>query len=210
MTRLVLASSNRGKLAELRDLLAPSGFELIAQSDLGVDDAEETGATFIENALLKARHAARATGLPALADDSGLLVDALDGEPGLRSARYAGSHGDAQANNALLLERLRDIPDAQRSARFYCVLVMLSSADDPQPLIAEGIWNGRILSAPRGACGFGYDPLFLDPGQSMSAAELDPALKNRISHRGQALAALRARLLYLPLRTQGEVQEGVK
>ena len=187
MRRLVLASGNRGKLDELRDLLAPSGFELIAQSDLGVDDIEETGTTFVENALLKARHAARATGLPALADDSGLLVDALGGEPGLRSARYAGSHGNAAANNALLLERLRD---PRRSAHFYCVLVLLRSADDPQPLIAEGEWHGRILMAPRGTHGFGYDPVFLDPEFGMSAAELDPEVKNRISHRGRAIAGL--------------------
>ena len=187
MRRLVLASGNRGKLHELRELVAPTGFELIAQSDLGVEDAEETGATFIENALLKARHAARATGLPALADDSGLLVDALDGEPGLRSARYAGRHGDAPANNVLLLERLRDIPDVQRGAHFYCVLVLLRSANDPQPLIAEDVWHGRILSVPRGAQGFGYDPVFFDQEQKMSAAELDPMLKNRISHRGRAI-----------------------
>ena len=190
MARLVLASSNRGKLAELRDLLSPAGIELIAQSDLGVDDAEETGSTFVENALLKARHAARATGLAALADDSGLLVDALDGEPGLRSARYAGTHGDAHANNTLLLERLRDIPDAQRTAHFYCVLVLLHSAHDPQPLIAEGVWRGRILSVPRGAQGFGYDPVFFDPEQKKSAAELDPMLKNRISHRGRAITRM--------------------
>jgi XTP/dITP diphosphohydrolase len=187
MRRLVLASGNRGKLDELRDLLAPAGFELIAQSDLGVEDAEETGNTFVENALLKARHAARATGLPALADDSGLLVDALDGEPGLRSARYAGSHGNAAANNALLLERLHD---ARRSAHFYCVLVLLRWADDPQPLIAEGVWHGRILMTPRGAHGFGYDPVFFDAEHGMSAAELEPALKNRISHRGRAITRL--------------------
>jgi XTP/dITP diphosphohydrolase len=187
MRRLVLASGNRGKVDELRELLAPAGFELIAQSDLGVDDAEETGETFVENALLKARHAARMTGLPALADDSGLLVDALGGEPGLRSARYAGSHGNAAANNALLLERLHD---ARRSAHFYCVLVLLRSSDDPQPLISEGEWHGRILMAPRGTHGFGYDPVFLDPEFGKSAAELDPEVKNRISHRGRAIAGL--------------------
>ena len=192
--RLVLASSNRGKLDELRELLIPSGYELIAQSDLGVGDAEETGSTFVENALLKARHAARITGFAALADDSGLLVDALDGAPGLRSARFAGEHGNAAANNALLLEHLRDVPPDRRSAHFYCVLVLLRSADDPQPLIAEGSWRGRILDAPRGARGFGYDPLFLPDGQTLSAAELDPSMKNRISHRGQALDALREKL----------------
>jgi XTP/dITP diphosphohydrolase len=192
--RLVLASSNRGKLDELRELLAPAGYELVAQSDLDVDDAEETGSTFVENALLKARHAARITGLPALADDSGLLVDALDGEPGLRSARFAGVHGNAAANNALLLERLLEVQPDRRGAHFYCVLVLLRGSDDPQPVIAEGIWRGRILPAPRGSQGFGYDPLFLPDGQTLSAAELDPAMKNRISHRGQALAALRERL----------------
>ena len=194
MLRLVLASSNRGKLDELRELLIPSGYELIAQSELGVDDAEETGSTFVENALLKARHAARITGFAALADDSGLLVDALDGAPGLHSARFAGAHGNAAANNALLLEHLHDVPPDRRNAHFYCVLVLLRSADDPQPLIAEGSCRGRILAAPRGARGFGYDPLFLPDGQTLSAAELDPAMKNRISHRGQALAALREKL----------------
>jgi XTP/dITP diphosphohydrolase len=192
--RLVLASSNRGKLDELRELLATSGHELIAQSDHNVDDAEETGSTFVENALIKARHAARVTGMAALADDSGLLVDALDGAPGLRSARFAGEHGSAAANNALLLESLRDIPSDRRGAHFYCVLVLLRSANDPQPLIAEGIWRGSILDVPRGVQGFGYDPLFLPNGQAHSAAELDPAMKNRISHRGQALAALRGKL----------------
>ena len=194
MTRLVLASSNRGKFDELRELLAPAGYELIAQSEFGVVDAEETGSTFVENALLKARHAARITGFAALADDSGLLVDALDGAPGLCSARFAGEHGNAEANNALLLERLRALSPDRRSAHFYCVLVMLRYADDPQPLIAEGVWHGSILEAPRGEQGFGYDPLFLPDGQTCSAAELDPATKNRNSHRGQALAALREKL----------------
>ncbi len=194
MKRLVLASSNRGKLDELRELLATAGFELVAQSELGVDDADETGSTFVENALIKARHAARITGLPSLADDSGLLVDALDGAPGIYSARFAGEHGNAAANNTLLLEKLRDVPSEQRGAHFYCVLVLLRHADDPQPLIAEGLWCGHILDAPRGANGFGYDPLFLPDGQVFGAAEIDPAMKNRISHRGQALAALREKL----------------
>ena len=194
MLRLVLASSNHGKLDELRELLAPLNYSLIAQSDLGVEDIEETAATFVENALLKARHAARITGMPALADDSGLLVDALDGAPGLRSARFAGDHGNASANNALLLERMRDVAPDRRSAHFYCMLVLLRNADDPQPVIAEGIWRGSILEAPRGAQGFGYDPLFLPARQSLSAAELNPDMKNRISHRGQALAALRGKL----------------
>lgn len=194
--RLVLASSNRGKLDELRELLAPAGYELIAQSEFGVEDADETASTFVENALLKARHAARITGLAALADDSGLLVDALDGAPGLRSARFAGDHGNSAANNALLLERLRDVSPDRRSAHFYCVLVLLRGVEDPQPVIAEGVWHGSILEAPRGVQGFGYDPLFLADGQTCSAAELDPATKNRISHRGRALVALREKLAH--------------
>ena len=194
MQRIVLASSNRGKLAEFDALLADSGFEVIAQSSLGIGDAEETGLSFVENALLKARHAAQASGLPALADDSGLCVPALGGAPGLQSARYAGGHGDSAANNARLLQALQGLPGAQRGAFFICVLVLLRRADDPAPLIVEGRWHGRILDAPRGMQGFGYDPLFLPHGQSLSAAELEPALKNRLSHRGQALAQLHARL----------------
>jgi len=192
--RLVLASGNAGKLAELRALLADDGIELVAQSELGVDDIDETGLTFVENALLKARHAARITGLPALADDSGLCVDALGGAPGLYSARYAGAQGDAQANIAKLLQALADVPNERRDAHFHAVVVLLRHPEDPQPIIAEGRWPGRILHAPRGARGFGYDPVFLDPQHGASAAELDPALKNRISHRGRALAALRRRL----------------
>lgn len=193
--KLVLASSNAGKLAELRDLLGDASIELHAQSEFGVTDAEETGLTFVENALLKARHAARATGLPSLGDDSGLCVDALDGAPGLYSARYAGGHGDSAANIAKLLAALRDVPEAARTARFVCVLAVLRHAEDPQPLIAEGVWEGRILDAPRGGGGFGYDPVFFDPARAMGAAELDAALKNRISHRGIALARLRDALL---------------
>ncbi|PJJ97376.1 non-canonical purine NTP pyrophosphatase, RdgB/HAM1 family [Lysobacteraceae bacterium NML91-0213] len=192
--RLVLASGNRGKLAELQALLGADGFALSVQADHGVDDVEETGLSFVENALLKARHAARAAGLPALGDDSGLCVDALDGAPGLYSARYAGVHGDAAANNAKLLDALRDVPAHARTARFCCVLVLVRHADDPQPLIAEGLWEGRVLEAPRGEHGFGYDPLFLDPDTGLSAAELAPTVKNRISHRGRALAVLRERI----------------
>ena len=193
--KLVLASGNAGKLAELRELLAGSGIELIAQSELGIGDAEETGLTFVENAILKARHAARATGLPALADDSGLCVDALHGAPGLYSARYAGVHGDNAANNAKLLRELEGVPDAQRTAHFTCILALLRGADDPDPIVATGRWPGRVLHAPRGEHGFGYDPVFLpDDGGGLGSAELESALKNRISHRGQALAALRATL----------------
>jgi XTP/dITP diphosphohydrolase len=194
MPRVVLASGNRGKLAEFAGLLAGSGLEVVAQRDLGVADVEETGATFVENALLKARHAARLTGLPALADDSGLCVAHLGGAPGLYSARYAGAHGDAAANRDKLLHALEGVPTARRGAFFICVLVLLRAADDPAPLIAEGRWHGVVLERERGDGGFGYDPLFLPAGQTRSAAELEPALKNRLSHRGQALAAMRARL----------------
>ena len=198
--RVVLASGNAGKLAELRALLADTGLEVVAQSELGVGDTDEPAAPFVENALLKARHAARLTGLPALADDSGLCVDALGGAPGLHSARYAGVHGDHAGNIAKLLAALRDQPEAARGAHFHCTLVLLRHADDPAPLLAEGRWRGRILTAPRGAGGFGYDPVFLDPDSGLSAAELPPAQKNRISHRGRALASLRAQLAADPLR----------
>jgi XTP/dITP diphosphohydrolase len=192
--KLVLASSNPGKLAELQELLGDAGHVLYAQTDLGASDTEETGLTFVENAILKARHAARITGLPALGDDSGLCVDALDGAPGLYSARYAGAHGDADANIDKLLGAMAGVPDALRGAHFYCVLALLRHADDPQPLIAEGIWAGTILHARQGTGGFGYDPVFFDPEHGCSAAALDPVLKNRISHRGRALAALREKL----------------
>jgi XTP/dITP diphosphohydrolase len=190
MRRIVLASSNAGKLIEIREVLADSGIELIAQSDLGIADADETGLTFVENALIKARHAARISGLPALGDDSGICVDALGGGPGLYSARYAGEHGNAKANIDKLLATLLDVPAERRTAHFHCTLVLLTHADDPAPLIAEGLWRGRILDAPRGDRGFGYDPVFFDPAHG-PAGELDAALKNRVSHRGLALAHLR-------------------
>ncbi len=189
--RLVLASHNAGKLAEFRRFFADSGIEVLPQAELGVEDIPETGLTFIENALLKARHAARVTGLPALADDSGLCVDALGGAPGLYSARYAGAHGDARANNDKLLRALIDVPDDRRGAHFHCTLALLRHAEDPAPLVAEGRWHGRVLHAPRGEHGFGYDPLFLDPTSGLSASELAPTEKNRISHRGLAIVALR-------------------
>lgn len=188
--RIVLASSNPGKLAEFNALFADSGIEVVPQGSLGVEDAEETGLTFVENALLKARHAAQVTGLPALADDSGLCVTHLRGAPGLYSARYSGTHGDNAANNARLLRELTDVPQDDRGAFFISVLALVQHADDPAPLIAEGRWHGRVLLAPRGAQGFGYDPLFLPDGQTQSAAELAPAIKNRLSHRGQAMAVL--------------------
>lgn len=194
MSTLVLASGNAGKLVELRAMLDGLGVSIVPQRELGVDDVPETGTTFVENALIKARHAAKVTGLPALADDSGLIVDALDGAPGLFSARYAGSPTDDAANNAKLLQALGGLPVARRSARFYAVIVLLRHADDPQPLIAEGSWEGRILDAPRGHNGFGYNPVFLDPVHGLTAAEMEPAQKNRISHRAQALQELRTRL----------------
>jgi XTP/dITP diphosphohydrolase len=192
--KLVVASGNRGKLAEFERLLAPLGMDCVPQSALGIGDVEETASTFVENALLKARHAARVSGLPALADDSGLCVDALDGAPGLYSARYAGPGATAEANIARLLDALAGRAEAERGAVFHTAIVLLRHADDPRPVIAEGSWHGRILDAPRGAAGFGYDPVFLDPTSGLSAAELDPAAKARISHRGRAVAALAARL----------------
>jgi XTP/dITP diphosphohydrolase len=200
--KLVLASGNAGKLIEMREVLGDLAIELIAQGELGVEDAEETGATFVENAILKARHASRISGLPALGDDSGICVDALGGAPGLLSARYAGEHGNSVANIAKLLEAMTDVPEAERGAHFFCVIVLLRHADDPAPLIAEGRWHGRILDAPRGTGGFGYDPVFFDPQRDAGAAELDSAEKNRISHRGRALLRLREVLAdaqYLPL-----------
>ncbi|HSX62496.1 MAG TPA: RdgB/HAM1 family non-canonical purine NTP pyrophosphatase [Tahibacter sp.] len=191
MKTVVLASSNRGKLAELRTLFGTLDLDVVAQAEHGVGDADETGLTFVENALIKARHAARETGLPALGDDSGLCVDALGGAPGLYSARYAGTHGNDAANNARLVAELRDVPDDRRSAYFYCCLVLLRHAEDPSPMIAEARWYGRVLQAPRGDGGFGYDPLFLPDGYAVSAAELEAGEKNRLSHRGQAASALR-------------------
>ena len=194
-SKLVIASSNAGKLAEFGELFADrTGIQLLSQGALGVSDTEETGLTFVENALLKARHASRETGLPSLADDSGLCVDALGGAPGLYSARYAGMGADASSNIAKLLAALQGVPTLQRGAHFYAVIVWLRHAEDPQPLIAEGVWSGIILDEPRGIGGFGYDPVFLDPALGRSAAELEPALKHRISHRGRAIAALRENL----------------
>ncbi|HQX93423.1 MAG: RdgB/HAM1 family non-canonical purine NTP pyrophosphatase [Thermomonas sp.] len=192
--KLVLASSNAGKLAELRGLLG-DGFELHVQSEFGVADAAETGLSFVENAILKARHAARATGMPALGDDSGLCVDALHGAPGLYSARYAGAHGNDEANIDKLLHELDGVDDARRGARFVCVLALVRDAHDPQPLLAEGTWHGRILRERRGDNGFGYDPVFFSPAHGCSAAELPATIKRRDSHRGLALAKLRALLL---------------
>ena len=194
MGALVLASRNRKKLIELESLLAPLGYQLKLVSEFSDVEPEETAPTFVENALIKARHAAQVSGLPAIADDSGLEVGALGGAPGVYSARYAGTQGDDAANNAKLLAALAETPDEQRDARFVSVLALLRHADDPVPLIAFGAWPGRILREPRGANGFGYDPLFLDLESGQSAAELCAADKNTRSHRARAFAALLALL----------------
>ena len=191
--RVVLASGNAGKLREFQALLGDE-FELLPQSEFGIDGVEETGATFEENALLKARHAAAAAGLPAIADDSGLEVDALNGAPGIRSARYAGADGDDAANNEKLLRELEGVSGAARRARFRAVVVYVADAGDARPLIAEGAWEGFIAHQPRGANGFGYDPLFFDGSTQQTSAELAPAEKNRRSHRGQAVRRLRGLL----------------
>jgi XTP/dITP diphosphohydrolase len=188
--KLVLASNNPGKLREIGALLAPLSIEVVPQSRLGIGEADEPHETFLENALAKARHASRACGLPALADDSGLCVEALGGEPGVHSAYYAGREGDRETRDARNNEKLlRGLSD-YRAAYYACVLVLVRHAADPLPLVAEGIWRGEIAVLPRGAGGFGYDPLFLLPELGRTAAELEPGEKNRISHRGKALARL--------------------
>ena len=192
MKQLVLASSNPGKLREFGELLAPLGIEVVPQGALGVPDAEEPHATFVENALAKARHAARHAKLPALADDSGICVVALDGEPGVHSARFAGEPKSDQRNNERLVQLLKDQPD--RRAHYYCVVVLVRHADDPEPLIAEGRWHGEVIDRPRGAGGFGYDPHFLLPDLGRTAAELSPSEKHAVSHRGTALRRLLALL----------------
>jgi XTP/dITP diphosphohydrolase len=189
--RWVVASGNRGKNAELGALFAGMGIELCSLADFTSEVAAETGATFVENALLKARHAARASGLAALADDSGLLVEALGGAPGVLSARFAGPGSTDIQNVAKLLEDLTETPDDARSAAFYCVLVLLRGPDDAAPLVAEGAWHGRITRAPAGAAGFGYDPVFYDPVLGATAAELPAVVKNTVSHRAQAAKHLR-------------------
>ncbi len=198
MRRVVLASGNAGKLKEMGELLAGLDWQVLAQHALGVQDVPETGLSFVENALIKARHACRITGLPALADDSGLIVDALGGAPGLYSARYAGEPGNAAANTAKLLDALRDVPAERRTARFYSVIVLLRHAEDPQPLICEGSWEGRVLDAPRGEAGFGYDPVFLDVAHALTAAQMPAELKNALSHRGMALRELVRKLADRP------------
>lgn len=188
---IVLASSNPGKLGEIRAMLAATGLDVRSQEEYGVPEAAETGLTFIENALIKARNASRVTNRPALADDSGLCVDALNGEPGVRSARYAGVDATDADNVAKLLAAMSEVPEGRRTARFQCVVVLVRHPDDPMPVVCQGIWEGSIQREATGANGFGYDPVFHVPGRACSAAELDAATKNRLSHRGQALTALK-------------------
>ena len=192
--RVVIATGNAGKLREIRALLAGSGMEALPQSELGVDPPPEDGATFLDNALAKARHAARLSGLPAIADDSGLEVDALGGRPGVRSARYAGEACSSEDNNLKLLEELAAVPAAARGARFHCAMVYVRDADDAEPVVCQAKWEGRIGARPRGKDGFGYDPLFEVAGDTRTAAEMPAAEKNEVSHRGQALRALVAEL----------------
>jgi XTP/dITP diphosphohydrolase len=190
--RLVLASGNEGKLREFRRLLAPLGIEVVAQAELGIAETDEPHPTFVENALAKARHASRIAGLPALADDSGICVRALHGVPGVQSARYAGEPRSDRRNNEKLIADLADIAD--RRAHYYCMLALMRHGEDPEPILAEGRWDGTIIDAPRGSGGFGYDPYFLDPESGLTGAELAPAQKNARSHRGKAIRALIARL----------------
>ena len=193
MKKLVLASNNAGKLREFQHMLAPLGIEVLTQAELGISEAEEPHGTFIENALAKARHVSRLSGLPALADDSGICVDALRGAPGVYSARYAGDNPKSdQRNNEKLLRDMQDVAD--RRAHYYCVLVLMRDADDPQPIIAEGEWHGEIAKSERGSGGFGYDPLFWLPEMGQTSAELSPEAKHAISHRGKAMKVLMQRL----------------
>lgn len=194
MKRVVVASGNPGKLREIAALLAPLGIEPVAQQALGIAEAEEPHDSFRDNALAKARHASRASGMPALADDSGLCVDALGGAPGVQSAYFAGTHGTREERDARNNRKLLELLAEDRRAHYVCVMALVRSADDPAPLLAEGRWDGEIARAPRGTNGFGYDPYFYLPALGKTAAELAPAHKNRISHRGQALARLAALL----------------
>jgi XTP/dITP diphosphohydrolase len=193
-SKVVLASGNPGKLREFHRMLADTGLDIIPQSEFDVPDAIEDGLTFVENAIIKARHAAKLTGLPAMADDSGIEVDALKGQPGIYSARYCGEHGDDEGNNRKLLREMADVPEGERSGRFRCVIVFMRHAEDPSPIIADKSWEGEILFEESGPNGFGYDPLFFVPTHGCSSAELDPDVKNSISHRGLALREMLARL----------------
>jgi len=194
MQKIILASGNRKKIAELTQLLAQFQYQVIPQTDLHVEDVPETGTTFVENAIIKARHAAEMTGLPAIADDSGIEVDYLEGQPGIYSARFSGQHADDQANNDLLLQKLDGVPTEQRGARYQCVLVFMQHAKDPTPLICQGSWEGRIMTEEVGDGGFGYDPLFWSDEHQCSSAQLQPEQKAIISHRGKALAELMHKL----------------
>jgi XTP/dITP diphosphohydrolase len=191
MKRIVLASNNSGKVREFGQLLRGCGIDIQPQSVFGVTEVEETGLSFVENAIIKARHAASVSGLPAMADDSGIEVDFLAGAPGVYSARYAGPQSSDQANNDQLLVALKDVPERRRGARFQCVIVLMRHVDDPMPVICTGTWEGRILFEPSGANGFGYDPLFYVPTHGCASAQLPPEVKNQISHRAQALQALK-------------------
>ena len=190
MEKIVLASNNAGKVREIHDLLKDFDLEVVSQSEYNVDEIEETGLSFVENAIIKARYAAVKTGLPAIADDSGIEVDALNGAPGIYSARFSGEDASAKDNNKKLLEELKDIPAGKRTARYQCVMVFMRHAADPTPIIASGTWEGVILDAPKGSGGFGYDPLFYVPTHQCSAAELSAELKNKLSHRAKALISL--------------------
>jgi len=190
MQRIVLASNNKGKVREIAQLLADKNLQVVPQSEFNIPDADETGLSFVENAILKARHAAKLSGLPAIADDSGLEVDALNGAPGIYSARYAGNGATDAANNQKMLAALADTADEARTARFQCLMVFMRHAEDPTPIICQGTWEGRILRQPQGENGFGYDPLFLVPEKNCSSAELPAEVKNAMSHRGKALQAL--------------------
>jgi XTP/dITP diphosphohydrolase len=202
MKKIVLASGNQKKLLELQSLLSGLAMDVVPQSQFSIPDAVEDGLSFVENAIIKARHAAKLSGLPAIADDSGIAVDALDGKPGIYSARFAGEHGDDASNNQKLLELLADVSESQRAAQFHCVLVFMRHANDPVPLICHGVWSGNILFAPRGENGFGYDPLFWVPTHQCSSAELDKEEKNRISHRGQAMRLLLEKLALEKIKLQ--------
>jgi len=192
MKKIVLASGNQGKLREFAQILAQLDYEVIPQNQFNVPDVEETGLCFVENALIKARNAAQHTGLPAISDDSGIEIDALNGAPGIYSARFAGAACNDDDNNRLLLEKLKGVPDEQRTARYHCVIVYMRHATDSMPLIFQGTWEGRILHQARGKNGFGYDPYFYVPTHDCASAELSPEIKNALSHRGQALASLQA------------------
>jgi XTP/dITP diphosphohydrolase len=194
LKRVVLASANAGKMRELNPLLASRGMDVVPQSEFAIPSIEESGESFVENAIIKARHAARLSGLPAIADDSGLMVDALDGAPGIYSARYAGEGASDGENLQLLLDNMRDVPASRRGARFVCLVVYMRHPQDACPLVCEGVWSGRLTHAPRGDGGFGYDPVFYVEDCGCTSAELEPAHKNAISHRARAMQALLARL----------------